>query len=276
MLTRRHSAFTLIELLVVIAIIAILAAILFPVFAQAREKARQTACLSNTKQIGTALLMYMQDSDETYPKHYDCIVAKIDNITLQTPNDSTCPHDTWATMIEPYLKNKDVFSCPSRSDILYSYSRNATTRALSGSYTIMAYGINYWLSSYYWPAEQPGLTFANISRPADTVWIAETGNGKDQPGSGAFLFYPSYYGGKIARTSTAYGFDVKGVPARLTNRHNDGMNVVWCDGHAKWMRRELLENDMCDDAVGATATHPGSPYWWGRTDNVKAASACNY
>src|SRR6188472_2432696 len=93
----RRSAFTLIELLVVIAIIAILAAILFPVFAQAREKARQSACLSNCKQIGLAVMMYGEDWDQSYPlfAHY--------------PN--TVP--MWFQVIQPYIKNEHVFTCPS-------------------------------------------------------------------------------------------------------------------------------------------------------------------
>src|SRR6476469_1207041 len=105
----RRSAFTLIELLVVIAIIAILAAILFPVFAQARERARMSACLSNMRQIGSALMMYVQDYDETFP-----------HLRFRHPG----PFDTsmaaagkhayvWNNAIRPYLRSIDVFSCPS-------------------------------------------------------------------------------------------------------------------------------------------------------------------
>ena len=94
----KSSAFTLIELLVVIAIIAILAAILFPVFAQAREKARQSACLSNLKQIGTGMMMYVQDYDETYP------------MTLYSAGNNTInQQNSWRTQIHPYIKNQACF-----------------------------------------------------------------------------------------------------------------------------------------------------------------------
>ncbi|MCW3052556.1 MAG: prepilin-type N-terminal cleavage/methylation domain [Chthonomonadales bacterium] len=95
---QRRNAFTLIELLVVIAIIAILAAILFPVFAQAREKARQTSCLSNLKQIGIGLIMYQSDYDSMYPPSQLGVAPLI---------------VSWPTMIQPYIKNEQVFVCPS-------------------------------------------------------------------------------------------------------------------------------------------------------------------
>jgi prepilin-type N-terminal cleavage/methylation domain-containing protein/prepilin-type processing-associated H-X9-DG protein len=100
---RCRSAFTLIELLVVIAIIAILAAILFPVFAQAREKARQSSCLSNQKQMGLAIMQYVQDADETFPQAY------------YYPNDSTSAggYNHWSGIVQPYVKNEGIFVCPS-------------------------------------------------------------------------------------------------------------------------------------------------------------------
>jgi len=107
---RTRSAFTLIELLVVIAIIAILAAILFPVFAQARAKARQTACLSNMKQIGTGLMMYSQDSDETLPGNDTAAEGFQRNGGYMTPSSSGLAYTrrNWARDVQPYIKNTGV------------------------------------------------------------------------------------------------------------------------------------------------------------------------
>ena len=99
---RRPRGFTLIELLVVIAIIAILAAILFPVFAQAREKARQTTCVSNMKQLGIGITMYAQDWDENFPYGY---MYSGDRKYLYW----------WQDSIRPYVKNELVYTCPSAS-----------------------------------------------------------------------------------------------------------------------------------------------------------------
>ena len=106
----RKNGFTLIELLVVIAIIAILAAILFPVFAKAREKARQSSCLSNFKQIGLAVLQYAQDYDERTPREYDNLVGKSAWEWCNT-NQWTNYQDS----VTPYIKNTQVFLCPSAS-----------------------------------------------------------------------------------------------------------------------------------------------------------------
>src|SRR5690606_18060354 len=120
----RRNAFTLIELLVVIAIIAILASILFPVFARARENARRTSCASNLKQIGLAFLHYAQDYDERLPYH-----------RYYSPPYNACAagYAGWPTFVEPYVKNWQLFNCPSDSDTVYN----------GGCPRISSYGMNF-------------------------------------------------------------------------------------------------------------------------------------
>src|SRR5205809_2677588 len=150
--------FTLIELLVVIAIITILAAILFPVFAQAREKARQSTCLSNQKQLGTAMSMYIQDYDERFPNWRTVVPKSADN-----PNAKI----TWVENMQPYCKNKKIWICPSDSIA-------AEQKALGlGGGTVAVN--SYWLNAYIfrWSGQTrtspPSVTLAEINFPATSI-----------------------------------------------------------------------------------------------------------
>jgi prepilin-type N-terminal cleavage/methylation domain len=146
------SGFTLIELLVVIAIIAILAAILFPVFAQAREKARQASCLSNTRQYSTAAMMYVQDYDETFP--FSAVM-----------NGACVATFYWA--VEPYVKNDQITRCPSDDeptsvvDLVGAPCQNTPP--------LNSYVVNHALfTNGFFPGATP-TALADIPRPADTV-----------------------------------------------------------------------------------------------------------
>jgi prepilin-type N-terminal cleavage/methylation domain-containing protein/prepilin-type processing-associated H-X9-DG protein len=161
---RPRQGFTLIELLVVIAIIAILAAILFPVFAQAREKARQTTCLSNTKQLGLAVAQYVQDFDEAYP--------------YGIGDGATWWDETWAITVQPYIKSLNVFICPDDSDppltqswegIGISFAANALIGPGSHCLGIMNVDQPWWETDVI-------RTDAQITQPSATIMIAEKHN----------------------------------------------------------------------------------------------------
>jgi len=220
----RRKGFTLIELLVVIAIIAILAAILFPVFAKAREKARQTSCLSNIKQIGLGSLQYMNDYDERFFGH---IQGRRDDPVY----GATGPpgYIRWADQIYPYVKNAQLFTCPSNPT--YDFVPN-TRDAYFG------YGLNYWLTFYYYY-----VSLADITKAAETIWYTDCNY---------YVVYPTYYLYTYP-TNTTYG---QNGTARLQLRHNDGVNCAFVDGHAKWLNRATIEGD-----IGLTTA---SIYWWGR------------
>ena len=217
----RTAAFTLIELLVVIAIIAILAAILFPVFAQAREKARQASCISNMKQIGLASLMYAQDYDERVSRNfYGSMGFEATTAIGDTPN-----RYKWIDALQPYIKNTQVFTCPSASSLKYiprtSLKAGETTRNY-GSYAMnRAYG-DVDPETDTTPA---GKTMAQFELPAETVWYAEA------IGGGPFDFdfrWLTVADNPMVSTTTprTLGF-------YIIERHQGKMNVVWCDGHVK-------------------------------------------
>lgn len=173
---RNRRGFTLIELLVVIAIIAILAAILFPVFAQAREAARTTSCASNEKQIGLGILMYLQDYDEKFmPAAYDTVGAA--RGTPQLPFSQT-EHNTrtdWATLAQPYIKNVQVFRCPSAPDGAdYSQvngSNDSTWRQGTVQYAINNRLTGRWGASQWNSVNQ--INQSAMSFPATTIMVAE-------------------------------------------------------------------------------------------------------
>lgn len=143
-----RRGFTLIELLVVIAIIAILAAILFPVFARAREKARQTSCLSNVKQIILGVMMYAQDYDE---------VLIPGALPFQQPVEAPATADEWHELLQPYLKNQQILRCPSAKN------------------SFPGYGWNYQEFGYYYADHGTGwcTALAQIEAPAETILIGD-------------------------------------------------------------------------------------------------------
>src|SRR5579883_3097144 len=168
---RQNSAFTLIELLVVIAIIAILAAILFPVFAQARESARKSSCLSNTKQVNLAWQMYLQDYDETmvllrYPN--------TDPVSLQAGIATVY----WSKMMEPYIKTWFIFKCPSMGDANGTWSSGPNAwwgnQQRYTSYGYNSHHLAKWLGDC---ANSEGYSLASVNRPAHTLAFVDSARG---------------------------------------------------------------------------------------------------
>ncbi len=188
----KRTGFTLIELLVVIAIIAILAAILFPVFARAREKARQTNCLSNLKQLGTAVQMYVQDYDEMTPPHTDDEPVP--------PPPYNWRWDTFQLRLQPYIKNVQIYGCPSDS--------GWTTPAETATGRWASYVVNSLTTS---------AAMAEFEVPADTFVLFD-GTESDLGVEGN--------DDRPYQVPTAAGYI----------RHNDGFNVNYGDGHAKWLQ----------------------------------------
>jgi prepilin-type N-terminal cleavage/methylation domain-containing protein/prepilin-type processing-associated H-X9-DG protein len=256
--------FTLIELLVVIAIIAILAAILFPVFAQAREAARKSSCLSNVKQIGTAAAMYCQDYDEVLPE-----TGWDGPCSSPLPNASGyyAVDDQYFSGVfsfpmatQPYVKNWQVFTCPSDPDKggfnktgSYCFEAQLLAVNMPRSYPGMrndvnamlrsfplSYAGNYFLSQTYDKGKSRATyrgekmhPLADIQYPANTFYLADVGSSIAATGT----VFAGWY------IAPGYGNDAAGTGRwPRGKRHAEGRNWVFCDGHAKWMKDPPFQN----------------------------------
>lgn len=267
MISKKNQAFTLIELLVVIAIIAILAAILFPVFAQAREKARQTSCLSNIKQTSLALISYTVDYDEVMPIAFPHI-API--------NGGNSYDEPWDSQLQPYIKSVQIFTCPSDAVPRLSaasvpwWDGSFKSKAIERSYAYMGHiATQQGISGGYgtrdpntgmsdWGASPTKI--ATISSPAETIaivenWSPNQGTASDSMIGGSWgseftdcdtsklagRTYPSTapidnFPGACSATYTSH----KPMPGHM----NQG-NYGFSDGHAKVMRwAQVRGNDF--------------------------------
>jgi len=212
----RKTGFTLIELLVVIAIIAILAAILFPVFARARENARRASCQSNEKQILLGIKQYIQDNDELFP-------------TAAMPAGFQTVG--WADAIQPYVKSTQLYQCPSETN-------GPNTNPAGAGYT------DYWFNQ-----QLSGQNEATLNYIANTVAVGDGSNGTAQYvsngcGDGAFPLTACSAAGNAVFTSS------------IAQRHLEGMNFGYADGHVKWQRGETATTTsrVTNALAGATAT----------------------
>ena len=221
----RRPAFTLIELLVVIAIIAILAAILFPVFARARDNARRSSCLSNMKQIGLGIMQYTQDYDERLP------LGIYSTFTTR-----------WSDLIQPYTKSRQIFQCPSDSNattptrLSYGINRNFMTQTALSLAEIPEVST----TAFVCEAAQMNSTIIGVNDPTtwdDSSYINTTVNG----GATDWQWTPPR---SLDGSITYYGVNGGDPLRRPIPRHFDGLSINYADGHAKWMRIDKFLGPM--------------------------------
>jgi len=220
----KRRGFTLIELLVVIAIIAILAAILFPVFARAREKARQASCQSNLKQIATAFLMYAQDHDEMFP---DCLMGR-DHGNWPLMN-------AWSRCIMPYVKNQQVFRCPSA---YWGSDAMGTSGQIMGGYGAIQQVLGYagslgysgheadWGGDPNLDAPWYGQPMAAMSAPAENILVIDA----------TYWYVCRHYWERTDNSkvpTAAIAAQYNHCYYCVDSRHNGQANAAFADGHVK-------------------------------------------
>ncbi len=205
-MTTRFRGFTLIELLVVIAIIAILAAILFPVFARAREKARSTSCLSNLKQLATAALMYAQDYDEVLPREHSY---------APEPNSLYW----WPDLLYPYTKNWNLAVCPSQEQLPLYYPDASSPH---GAAPYANYHLPSWLSR---------MKMARVIDASGTILFTEGQSELYAACQTDLNVNDQQYVASVAGAPGPYGW-----PCVIAKVHNDGANYGFHDGHGKWLK----------------------------------------
>jgi prepilin-type N-terminal cleavage/methylation domain-containing protein/prepilin-type processing-associated H-X9-DG protein len=241
-----RRGFTLIELLVVIAIIAILAAILFPVFGRARENARRSSCQSNLKQIGLGFAQYSQDYDERMPLY------------RQSTNSNG-----WALIVQPYLKSLQIYQCPSETTA-------PDTNPGSNGYTDYSYNLGLGFAN-----NQPnGLNVSALTQSSLTVLVTDSQGARD--GTSDTWDYGFNAGATpviagTGGTRATFLTESNNSPAQ---RHLDGQNFAFCDGHVKWYKGATAGQSAVVYNGCTPGTAGGSvPVWTGTPTTCTAGGA---
>jgi prepilin-type N-terminal cleavage/methylation domain-containing protein/prepilin-type processing-associated H-X9-DG protein len=212
----KRTGFTLIELLVVIAIIAILAAILFPVFARARENARRASCQSNLKQIGLGFMQYAQDYDEKMPFNYNY---------LDSPANTTLAR--WQDLLQPYVKSYQLMVCPSyTSGTTYTFGRNTTLFQATFPNAPAALPIAYGANTVAAGTAPTGFTAAPPILSGSSISLAAI----DEVATTILVMDVN------SLDVERWEYTDFGSTPRVDKRHLEGANYLFTDGHVKWLK----------------------------------------
>jgi prepilin-type N-terminal cleavage/methylation domain-containing protein/prepilin-type processing-associated H-X9-DG protein len=277
------GAFTLIELLVVIAIIALLAAILFPVFARARENARRATCQSNLKQIGLGLYQYMQDFDERYPPYRSSHInaANTDYVSDGSPEWFVSHRGNgrgplWWQHTFPYTKSLQLMLCPSHRNRGITSTTNAAYPGGAAGYTLYpSYGMNLNFTVQVrdpvnFPAGWYGIKQGQVTRPAEKILVTELrvailpetigylATGNNEAGWSEPAINDGVYNGGDAAQNSWYTGDA--TYAVANNRHFDGCNFLFADGHVKYLAGKT--DGVMYASLSSPSTNTTVRHWW--------------